>query len=294
MRALLLVLVLLAPIAQADSILDQGTSLVEQGRSFLRGDDGVLLRKAWGSNDPRAYQIILDRANHGNDIAQNLMGVVFDTGRFGQHKSPEKALAWFNKSALSDNFVALYNLGILYSNGRVPGLKVNSKKAAKAFEMVYETRRGKAIPQDIIWLADYYYNSRNYSKSMDLCSRLTTQKWVGYTDTLQARMLLEGTAPEGRNPQKAINLLNEALNHQNMEAASLLLWIYRSQNNDLLALSTEMIMHRSLDTRQAPASMSENDIDQARNMARLWIENHGTPEVLDFESTITGFEAWIP
>ena len=116
-------ILLAATTAHADSLLDQGMNLVEQGQAFLRGNDGVTLRKAWSRGDANAYTVISDRAIHGNDIAQNLMGVIFDIGKFGQNKNSAKALEWFNKSALNNNFVAFYNLGIVYSNGRIPGLR---------------------------------------------------------------------------------------------------------------------------------------------------------------------------
>ena len=48
-RKIIIPLILLAATtAHADSLLDQGMSLVEQGQAFLRGNDGVTLRKAWG------------------------------------------------------------------------------------------------------------------------------------------------------------------------------------------------------------------------------------------------------
>lgn len=294
MRKFLITLLLASTTAHADSLLDQGMSLIDQGRALLRGDDGIVLRKAWNTGDSQAYVIIRDRATHGNDIAQNLMGVIFDTGRFGQNRDPGKALAWFNQAGVNNNFVAFYNLGIIYSTGRTPGSKQDTAKAAKAFEMVYATKRGKAIPQVIIWLATYYYNTHDYQKAWALCAELTTQKWIGYTNYLKARMLLEGTAPEGRNSQQAIRLLEESLNRQTPNAAPLLLWAYQTTNNQLMTLVTQMIMERSIDI-QMPTNMSQSDYDQARNIANLWIKNHGlVPEVLDFTSTITGFEAWVP
>ena len=295
-RKIIIPLILLAATtAHADSLLDQGMNLVEQGQAFLRGNDGVILRKAWGRGDVSAYTVISDRAIHGNDIAQNLMGVIFDIGKFGQNKNSAKALEWFNKSALNNNFVAFYNLGIIYSNGRIPGLRQDPNKAAKAFEKVYQTKRGKAIPQVIIWLAIHNYNIHNYPLAWKLCSELTTQKWAGYTDYLKARMLLEGTSPDGKNPQAAIQLLEDSMNRGYPAAAALLEWAYQSQNDLYSVLVTQMIVAKSTDIR-TPIGMSQNDVERAQSQARLWLGNHasGIPEVLDFTSTITGFEAWVP
>lgn len=288
------IILLQIPISHADTIYEQGLGFLERGRAFLRGGDGIILREAWEKGDEQSYKIIQDRAMHGNSMAENLMGVINDTGQFKQPKNTEQALYWFDKAGMQSDIFALYNLGIIYSNGRVPGNKRNGEKAKKAFEMVYETKRGKLFPQDVIWLATWHYTNKQYQQAWDICDQMSVNKWKSYTNYLKGRMLLEGVSPDGKNPALAAQLLSNALNEEYMEAEPILEWYYQSQNDMKMLLTMKMIKAGTTNILNIPGA-TQNDYLIAQSNAHIWLENHtNKTEVLDFASTLTGFENWIP
>ncbi|MBT2115598.1 TonB family protein [Dyella sp. LX-66] len=96
-------------------------------------EDGKLFVLSKQQPDQRAA--LIERASHGDTLAQYLVGAIYETG-YGVDKDPTAAVDWFRKSADAGNPVGQYKLGQLYESGWHV-----SKDPKQAFELHMKAAR---------------------------------------------------------------------------------------------------------------------------------------------------------
>jgi TPR repeat protein len=285
------------PFSLDTSLGDMNMGLVEKGQELLKGNESLILRDAWNRPDKSGLKTVYGHAMHGNMRAATMMGVVYDTGRWGVTKSPERALRWFNVAAKKGDIIAIYDLGVLYATGRTTDNKPDQDKAMFAMNQVWKAKN-LAIPQAGIRLAYNAYDQKNFDRAWKICQVLqyAQQRYVSY---LMGRMRYEGSAPEGRNEHLAIEDMQSALTHGNIEAAKYLSWLYSSgdNRNDKMALvMSDIVALYGNGTSAGPAygDLTDDDRRQAEASARNQVTDIKNAKGLDFTDTLTGLETWLP
>jgi hypothetical protein len=92
---------------------------------------------AWGQVDPE----LLRDAESGNAEAQNLLGVMYDTGE-GVAEDDAEAVKWYRKAAEQGHEDAQFILGVAYVTGE--GVAENDAEAAKWFRKAAEQGHAEA------------------------------------------------------------------------------------------------------------------------------------------------------
>ena len=64
----------------------------------------------------QAFQHWRPLAEHGNPVAQNNIGALYESG-MGVKKDETKALDWYRKAAAQGNARAMTNVGLMYKHG---------------------------------------------------------------------------------------------------------------------------------------------------------------------------------
>lgn len=288
------------PFSLDNSLGDMGMGLVEKGQEVLKGDESLVLREAWNKpdTDKSGLKTVYDRAMNGNIRAATMMGVVYDTGRWGVAKSPERALRWFNAAAKKGDIIAVYDIGVLYGAGRTVDGKADPDKSIMAMIRVWKAK-GVVIPQAGIRIAYAAYRQKQYDQAWKVCQILqdTQQRYISY---LTGRMRYEGTAPEGQNTHLAIADMNSALTHGNIEAAMYLSWLYSSgpQKNEQMALEmADVVAFYGNMIAVSSAYYGDLSGDQARHaeiLAKQQVADIKNAKGLDFTDALTGLETWLP
>lgn len=288
-----------SPPFSLDTILSNTTmGLVEEGQETLKGNDSLTLREAWNKPDKSGLKTVYDHAMRGNVRASTMMGVIYDTGRWGVAKSPERALRWFNVAAKKGDIIAVYDLGLLYATGRTADNKIDQNKAIAAMIQVWKSK-GSSIPQAGIRIAYNAYEQKHYDLAWNICKMLqyTQQRYVSY---LTGRMRYEGSSPDGKNDHLAISDMQSALIHGNVDAAQYLSWLYGigPQKNEQMALEmADIVAFYGNGTAISGAfygDLSNDEIRHAEVSAKTQVADMKNAKGLDFTDTLTGLETWLP
>ena len=271
--------------------------LVEKGQELLKGDESLVLREAWNKTDKSGLKTVYDRAMHGNPRAATMMGVVYDTGRWGVQKSPERALRWFGVAARKGSIIATYDVGVLYATGRTPDSKIDHDRALFAMNKVWKVE-GLTLPQAGIRIAYAAFEQKNFDQAWKICQALqyVQQRYVSY---LMGRMRYEGSSPEGQSVSLAISDMQNALTHGNIEAARYLNWLYSTgqQRNERMALEMADIVALYGNGTVVGAVYGDLPDDERRaaeESAKKQINDIKNAKGLDFNDTLTGLETWLP
>ncbi|WP_298128958.1 hypothetical protein [Ferrovum sp.] len=284
------------PFSLDTSLDDFKMGLVEKGQELLKGDESLVLREAWNKPDKSGLKTVYDRAMHGNARAATMMGVIYDTGRWGVQKSPERALRWFGVAARKGNIIAVYDLGVLYATGRTPDNKIDPDRALFAMNKVWKVE-GIALPQAGIRIAYSAFEQKHFDQAWKICQALqyAQQRYVSY---LMGRMRYDGSSPEGKNVTLAISDMQNSLTHGNIEAARYLNWLYSTgpQKNERLALEMSEIvaLYGNGTIGAVYGDLSDDERRAAEESAKKQINDIKNAKGLDFNDTLTGLETWLP
>lgn len=284
------------PFSLDTSLGDFKMGLVEKGQELLKGDESLVLREAWNKPDKSGLKTVYDRAMHGNARAATMMGVIYDTGRWGVQKSPERALRWFGVASRKGNVIAVYDLGVLYATGRTPDGKPDADRALFAMNKVWNVE-GITLPQAGIRIAYSAYEQKHFDQAWKICQALqyAQQRYVSY---LMGRMRYEGSSPEGKSVTLAISDMQSALTHGNIEAAHYLNWMYSTgaQKNERLALEMSDIvaLYGNGTVGAAYGDLTDDERRAAEESAKKQINDIKNAKGLDFNDTLTGLETWLP
>ncbi|HEX4861133.1 MAG TPA: TetR family transcriptional regulator [Rhizomicrobium sp.] len=164
----------LAPLDRLSAMAEKGNASAELliGLKYLEGGHDDALAAHW-----------LDRAaDHGNAVAQNALGALYQSGR-GVHADPAKATKLYLASAAQGNRHAMSNLAVLYA-GADESMK-DFSEAARWFErsaslgyvdaqfnlaVLYE--RGDGVPQSLLDAYKWYAIA---AKSGDAIAKTRTE-----------------------------------------------------------------------------------------------------------------------
>ncbi len=148
----------LAPLDRLSALAEKGNASAELliGLKYLEG----------GHDDALAAHWLGRAADHGNAVAQNALGALYQSGR-GVHADPAKATQLYLASAAQGNRHAMSNLAVLYA-GADEGMK-DFSEASRWFErsaslgyvdaqfnlaVLYE--RGDGVPQSLLDAYKWY------------------------------------------------------------------------------------------------------------------------------------------
>ena len=286
------------PFSLDTSLGDFKMGLVEKGQELLKGDESLMLREAWNKPDKSGLKTVYDRAMHGNVRAATMMGVIYDTGRWGVAKNPERALRWFGVASRKGDIIALYDLGVLYATGRTPDNKTDRDKMLSAMNRVWKIKN-LSIPQAGIRIAYDAFDQKHYDQAWKICQQLqyTQQRYVSY---LMGRMRYDGSSPDGKSTHMAIADMQSALTHGNIDAARYLNWLYSTgpQKNERLALEMADIValygNGTVGVGAFYGDLSDDERRAAEESAKKQIADIKNAKELDFNDTLTGLETWLP
>lgn len=174
-------------------------------------------RNEWYPDEPQEIRELRKRANSGDAVAQNNLGVRYRDGD-GVERDCEKALHWYRKSAEQGNAMAQYHIAVFYDNGAGVPLDYSiaaqwKEKAAKAgcaiaqlaIGRCYEI--GKGVQKDEI-KAVYWYKKaaeqgqKTAQNNLGLCY----QKGIGVTKDINMAICYYEQAIENGSEVAAHNL----------------------------------------------------------------------------------------
>lgn len=90
--------------------------------------------KAYGDEDyEEALKWLIKAAEKGNDDAQFLLGIMYDSGKGMKKPNHQEAVKWYKEAAKEGHTDAQINLGVLYLEGRVEDVPKDYKKAFRLF-----------------------------------------------------------------------------------------------------------------------------------------------------------------
>lgn len=277
-------------------------SMLEKVKQFSDGGTtNIKLEQYWKSpsREP-GLGFIYTQAQAGNPQAENLMGCVYYSGKWGVKKSSDRAFGWFQK-AEQKSPVSRYNLGLLYAlgqyphkQGEIPG--ANMEKAEPYF--IYSWKSAH-VPQAAIRLAYWYYVKKDYKKAWDTaqsCSKV----YPKHCKYLIGKMELDGTSPSGRNAYAALNTLFDSVETFNPNAAALLSWMYGSgagaDKNIEMAYAYDVIRTgiatpSAMNAVVSAWSIGLSDSDRQRGEAygKNWLRTHDAPPPMDFINPLSGY-----
>ena len=85
----------------------------------------------FGETDPRyAFEVVRNRAEQGNPVEQNRLGMMYLGGR-GVKQNTKEAAFWYGRAAEQNYVWGFYNLGLLYARGQ--GVRKNREEAQGYF-----------------------------------------------------------------------------------------------------------------------------------------------------------------
>lgn len=87
-------------------------------------------------------EMLRPAAERGEDVAQNLLGVLYDTGGKGLPRDQAQAVAWFRKAADKGNPSSLRHLAVAYDKGA--GVPRDPKAALDLYRKAAEKGDGSA------------------------------------------------------------------------------------------------------------------------------------------------------
>lgn len=76
-----------------------------------------------------SYEVLEDKAEHGDPHAQYELGLRYENGALDVNKNPAKALHWLTEAAENGNLLAMHKLSRVYAAGSL-GVKKDAEKAA--------------------------------------------------------------------------------------------------------------------------------------------------------------------
>ncbi len=88
-------------------------------------------------------EILIEKANQGDAVSQNKLGLYFEKGNCGFEQDYYSAASWYQKAAIQGNAYAQFNLGFLYAYGR--GVEQDYSQALYWYQ--------KAADQGMPWLS---------------------------------------------------------------------------------------------------------------------------------------------
>ena len=124
---------------------DKATYLYQLGARYYWGDDNT------ERDLDKAIEYLQKAADMGHDMAQNLLGVCFETGE-GVEQNHEKAIELYTKASKQGNEYALYNLACYYEKGE--GIEQDYEKTVELYTEA--ARRGYSKAQLCLGTLYYY------------------------------------------------------------------------------------------------------------------------------------------
>jgi TPR repeat protein len=113
-----------------------------------------------------AVRTLQQQAAQGNAVAQNDLGIAYDTGE-GVAKDQAEAVKWFTKAAQQGNAIARYNLATKYESGQ--GVAKDTKEAFRwyrlaaaqgygrgQYNVAVAYANGRDVPRDDVMAAVYF------------------------------------------------------------------------------------------------------------------------------------------
>ena len=283
--------VLLATLFSISAAAEDLSPLDRLKMALDSGNVSISIQKAWLSKDrDTAFQTIYDAATKGDPSAANLMGVIYDSGRWGMQKRPEMALRWFEKAAPKNGYAA-YNMGVMWVTGRAGS--INAEKAAKYFEDGW----GKSpVPQAAVRLAHFYYGRGDLKNAWKwaVIAKNNTPKYGAY---IAGRILMEG-GPVHRDFYLATQEFQRAEEAYSAPAARALSLIYGSgepgvEKNAVQAYAQDVIAN-GIEGQQAPSNweggLSDDDRHRGKSFGENWLLTHQRPASVDYTNTLSGLD----
>ncbi len=161
-----------------------GDDLQDGMDAFIKGTHGN--RNGY----EKAFKLVKPYADKGDAAAQNLIGELYQHGRFVKQDLP-KAVKLFRLSADQGNHHAQHSLGVMYQNGR--GVKPDILETAKLFKLSAKQanrnaqhalglmyQNGQGVKQDPLEAIKWILKSAKsgYSNSQKSLRQINHLKWV--------------------------------------------------------------------------------------------------------------------
>lgn len=175
--------------------------------SYNPFDNGL---EAFHQNDyVTALRCWLPIARKGNDLAEELVGIIYEHGGGGVAQSNKEAMVWFKKAAYQGSPVANYELGRMYRDGQ--GVPPNFEKAVE----FYRASAAHGYASAEYDLGVFYYDGQHFSR-----------------DFATARGLFQKAADQGHAlAQHNLGVMYQNGEDVNQDAVTALTWYTLAVNN---------------------------------------------------------------
>ncbi|MDD5056542.1 MAG: hypothetical protein PHQ60_02115 [Sideroxydans sp.] len=226
-------------------------------------------------------------AKKGDPSACNYVGYLFEVGK-GVKQDSVKAEKWFLYCA-KNNPKAAYNLGVIYSDGRLGVLQ----DKARAVPYLKKAWSELHLPLAGIRLAYWYRSQKDWQSEWDVLTTLEIgKKYPRHWGYLMGEMIIMKQAPI-YDPTKANNALSLAVDKYNGQAAELLAYSLGTGLNGTVdtyhACITEVFAETFggvSGTARWRSGMSDSDVAACKGEAAIWLSKNKRPEPIDFQSLI--------